>query len=270
MELYWLQMKAQTRQPVLFIGHGSPMNAIEDNDYTRTVAALGKRLPRPEAVLCVSAHWLTEGTRVTGMAKPRTIHDFGGFPEALYQVSYPAPGSPALAALVRETVGGGEVSIDEGEWGLDHGAWSVLRHLYPKADVPVVQLGIDVGATARRHLNIGEKLRPLRDKGILILGSGNIVHNLRRISFDEGAEPASWAVEFDAWVKDRLEKRDFAALSGDLDAAPSGRLAVPTPDHYDPLLYVLGAADERDAMRFEFEGIQNGSISMRSVSFGLV
>ena len=262
-------MNAKTaRQPVLFVGHGSPMNAIEDNDYTRTMARLGARLPKPEAVLCVSAHWLTAGTRVTGMAKPRTIHDFGGFPDALYQVSYPAPGSPSLAALVRETLGGKTVQIDESEWGLDHGAWSVLRHLYPKADVPVVQLGIDFGAPARKHFELGEKLRPLREKGIMIIGSGNVVHNLRRVSFDENAAPEAWAVEFDAWVKERLEKRDFDSLLGDLAAAPSGALAVPTPDHYDPLLYVLGAADARDTLRFEYEGIKNGSISMRSVSFG--
>lgn len=253
--------------PALFLGHGSPMNAIEDNAFTRTLAALGVRLPRPKAVLCVSAHWLTTGTAVTGMESPRTIHDFGGFPEELYEARYPAPGSPELAGRVRDALGGA-ARIDAAEWGLDHGAWSVLRHLYPEADVPVVQLGIDYGAPARRHFEIGEKLRPLRDEGVLILGSGNVVHNLRKISFDEDADPAAWAVEFDAWVKERLTARDFAPLLGDLAAAPSGRLAVPTPDHYDPLLYVLGAADERDELRFEYEGIQNGSLSMRSVSFG--
>lgn len=262
-------MKAKTsRQPVLFLGHGSPMNAIEDNAFTRTLGSLGVRLPRPDAILCVSAHWYTRGTFVTGMAAPRTIHDFGGFPEELFKVRYPAPGNPALAALVRATVGAETVDIDESEWGLDHGAWSVLRHLYPKADVPVVQLSVDAGAPARRYFELGEKLRPLREKGILILGSGNIVHNLRRISFEEDAAPAAWAVEFDAWVKGRLEKRDFDSLLGDLAAAPSGALAVPTSDHYDPLLYVLGASDERDKLRFEYEAIQNGSISMRSVSFG--
>ena len=254
--------------PVLFLGHGSPMNAIADNGFTRTLTALGERLPRPKAVLCVSAHWLTDGTGVTGMAAPRTIHDFGGFPEALYGVRYPAPGSPQLAELVRETLGAGEARIDAAEWGLDHGAWSVLCHMYPKADVPVVQLGIDYDAPARRHFEIGQKLRVLREKGVLILGSGNVVHNLRRISFDEDAAPMDWAVEFDAWIKGRLERRDFTPLLSDLSAAPSGLLAVPTPDHYDPLLYVLGASDEHDALRFEYEGIQNGSISMRSVSFG--
>ncbi|MFI5363780.1 MAG: 4,5-DOPA dioxygenase extradiol [Elusimicrobiota bacterium] len=260
--------KRLSRQPVLFLGHGSPMNAIEENGFTRALAALGARRTKPAAVLCVSAHWLTRGSVATGMARPRTIHDFGGFPEELYAIRYPAPGDPALAALVRESVGGSSVAIDETEWGLDHGAWSVLRHMYPKADVPVVQLSLDCGASARRHFEVGEKLRPLREKGVLILGSGNVVHNLRRVSFDENAAPQSWAVEFDSWVKGRLEQRDLEALLGDLSGAPSGALAVPTRDHFDPLLYVLGASDEKDALRFEYEGIQNGSISMRCVSFG--
>lgn len=261
-------MKLSPRQPALFLGHGSPMNAIEDNDFTRALAALGPRLPRPKAVLCVSAHWLTRGTRVTGMAKPRTIHDFSGFPEALERVSYPAPGSPEVAALVRETLGDGVVAVDEREWGLDHGAWSVLRHVFPKADVPVVQLGIDVAADARRHFDLGRALRPLRDKGILIMGSGNVVHNLRRISWETDARPVDWAVAFDGWVKERLLKREFDALL-DPARAPGGELSVPTLDHYDPLLYVLGAAHEREAARLEYEGIQNGSISMLSVGFGL-
>lgn len=252
---------------MLFIGHGSPMNAIADNEYTRTLAALGERLGKPKAVLCVSAHWLTRGTAVTGMETPPTIHDFGGFPEALFQVRYPAPGSPEVAELARAALGG-NVAVDLKEWGLDHGAWSVLRHMYPDADVPVVQLGIDYGAPARRHFELGEKLRALREKDVLIVGSGNIVHNLRRISFDDAAAPEPWAVEFDAWVKARLEARDYPPLLSDLSAAPSGRLGVPTPDHYDPMLYVLGASDADDRLRFEFEGIQNGSISMRSFSLG--
>lgn len=264
MKLKWLQMKKDSRQPVLFLGHGSPMNAIEDNSYTRAVAALGARLPRPKAVLCVSAHWLTEGSVAGGMAQPRTIHDFGGFPEALYAVRYPAPGSPALAERVRALVG---ARVDEDEWGLDHGAWSVLRHLYPKADVPVVQLSVDMTVSPSELLALGRKLRPLRDEGVLLLGSGNVVHNLRLISFEENVPPADWAVAFDAWVKSRLEARDHAALS-ELSAAPSARLAVPTPDHYAPLLYVVGASDERDVLRFESEGIQNRSISMLSFSLG--
>ena len=255
------------RHPVLFLGHGSPMNAIEDSDFTRVLAALGARLPWPKAVLCVSAHWLTEGTMIGGMAQPRTLHDFGGFPDALYAVQYPAPGNPALAARVRDLLGAG-AGVDDGEWGLDHGAWSVLRHMYPKADVPVVQLSVDMIAAPSEKFDLGRKLRPLRDEGVLILGSGNVVHNLRRISFEEDAPPAPWAVEFDSWIKGRLEARDDEALLGDLSRAPSGSLAVPTPDHYDPLLYVLGAADDDETPRFEYEGIQNGSLSMRAVLFG--
>ncbi|HXT00892.1 MAG TPA: 4,5-DOPA dioxygenase extradiol [Elusimicrobiota bacterium] len=261
-------MSAKTsRMPVLFLGHGSPMNAIEDNDFTRALKKLGARLPRPKAVLCVSAHWLTEGSVIGGMERPRTIHDFGGFPDALYGIRYPAPGSPSLAARVRGLLGA-EASVDDGEWGLDHGAWSVLRFLYPEADVPVVQLSVDMIAEPREKFDLGRRLRGLREEGILILGSGNVVHNLRRISFEEDAPAAPWAVEFDAWVKGRLEARDDEALLGDLSRAPSGDLAVPTPDHYDPLLYVLGAADEDEKPRFEYEGIQNGSISMRAVRFG--
>lgn len=255
------------RQPVLFVGHGSPMNALADNGYTRMLTALGRRLGKPQAVLCVSAHWLTNGNWVTGMAKPRTIHDFGGFPEALYAQRYPAPGSPALAALVRETLGR-DCGVDEGDWGLDHGAWTVLKFLYPDADVPVVQLSVDYGATARRHMEVGAKLRALRDQGVLIVGSGDVVHNLRRIDFSDDAEPYDWAVQFDEWVKARLRAKDYDALAGDLHAAPSGDLAVPTTDHYDPMLYVLGAADGQDSLRIEYEGIQNGSISMLAFSLG--
>lgn len=252
------------RMPTLFAGHGSPMNAIADNAYTRTMAALGARLPRPDAILVISAHWQTRGAAATASDAPPTIHDFGGFPEALYRVSYPAPGSPALAARAAELVGAAPTL----EWGLDHGAWSVLRHLYPDASIPVVQLGLEHGLTPREHLERGARLRPLRDEGVLILGSGNLVHNLRRIDFDDGAEPFDWAVEFDAWTKEKLAARDFAALAGDLSAVPSGRLAVPTREHYDPVLYAAGASDADDAVRFEFDEIQNGSIAMRSVSFG--
>lgn len=255
-----------SRLPVLFLGHGSPMNALADDSYTRALGALGERLGKPEAVLCVSAHWLTRGLWTTGSPKPRTIHDFGGFPEALYLEKYPAPGSPALAREVRALVGG-EGGVDEGEWGLDHGAWTVLKFLYPKADVPVVQLSLDYGAPSRRHIETGSKLRALRDKGVLIVASGNIVHNLRRIDFSDDASPFDWAVEFDAWAKARLLARDLDALS-DPHAVPSGRLAVPTSDHYDPMLVALGAGDERDALSWVREEIQNGSIAMRSFRLG--
>ena len=261
-------MKNNTRSPVLFLAHGSPMNALADNDFTRALASLGRRLPRPQAVLCVSAHWQTRGSALTGMARPRTIHDFGGFPQALYAVSYPAPGSPALARRARELLGP-QTAIDEDEWGLDHGTWSVLRHLYPNADVPVVQLGVDFGASARRHFELGEKLRPLRDEGVLIVGSGNVVHSLRRISWEEDAPAADWAAEFSDAVKARALARDYDALLAAPVSLPGGRESVPTPDHYDPLLYVLGAAHAHDAPSVLFDSIQNGSISMLSLGFGL-
>lgn len=251
--------------PLLFIGHGSPMNAVQDNEFTRALTRLGASLPRPRAVLCVSAHWLTHGTFVTGMRQPRTIHDFGGFPEELYQVEYPAPGSPDIAEQVRETLGG-HAQVDTQEWGLDHGAWAILKFLFPKADIPVLQLSIDFNAPALSHFQLGEKLRPLREQGILIVGSGNIVHNLRRISFDPHALAEPWALEFDEWVKARLLERNYAALIGSIAQAPSGPISVPTPDHYDPLLYILGASDGNDALRFVYEEIQNASISMRSFS----
>jgi 4,5-DOPA dioxygenase extradiol len=245
------------------------MMALSDDDHTRMLTALGRRLGKPQAVLCVSAHWLTKGSWVTGMAQPRTIHDFGGFPEALYAQRYPAPGSPALAALVRETLGG-DCGVDEGDWGLDHGAWTVLKFLYPDADVPVVQLSVDYGAPPRRHLEIGAKLRALRDQGVLIMGSGDVVHNLRRSVFSDTAEPYDWAVEFDEWVKARLRAKDYGALAGDLDKVPSSELAVPTTDHYDPMLYVLGAADREDALRIEYEGIAYGALSLLTFSLGAV
>ncbi len=244
------------------------MNAVADNEFTRALAALGGRLGAPQAILCVSAHWLTDGSRVTGMLKPRTIHDFGGFPETLYRVLYPAPGSPALARRVRELLSD-DCELDSGEWGLDHGAWSVLKFMFPNADIPVVQLSIDFRGPARHFLELGRSLRPLRNEGVLIIGSGNMVHNLRKIDFDADAAPFDWAVEFDEWAKGRLLERDLDALCDGVDAAPSGQLAVPTMDHYAPMLYALGAGDTDDEFHFEFEGIQNGSISMRAFSLGL-
>jgi 4,5-DOPA dioxygenase extradiol len=234
------------RMPVLFVGHGSPMNAIATNPYTKTLNALGQRLPRPRAVLVVSAHWMTEGTWVTEMAKPRTIHDFYGFPQALFDVQYPAPGSPEIAKFVRENIVDPKVNADTEMWGLDHGTWSVLRHLYPKADVPVLQLSLYMEQPPEYHEKLGRELGKLRDEGILILGSGNLVHNLRRIRWEPNAESYDWVIEY--------------------HETEAGRLSVPTLDHYYPLHYVLGAADERDELKFEYEEMQNGSISMRSFS----
>lgn len=255
--------------PSLFIGHGSPMNAIEKNDYTRTIGLLGRRIPKPSAIVCISAHWLSAGTWVTHMKAPKTIHDFYGFPKALHDVQYPAPGSPAVAELIQSLIQSSSIQLDDHSWGLDHGTWSVLTHLYPEADVPVVQLSIDMAEPPSFHFELGRHLRALRDEGVLILGSGNIVHNLRQLSREPDAPPVDWALEFDDWVKRHIEKRDFLPLQTDFLATAAGRLSVPTPDHYLPLLYALGASETSDTLRFEHEGIQNGSISMRCVSFGL-
>jgi 4,5-DOPA dioxygenase extradiol len=258
------------RMPVLFIGHGSPMNAIEKNDFTETLGKLGKKLPQPKAILCVSAHWMTEGTWVTHSQKPKTIHDFYGFPQALFDVQYPAPGSPKAAEEIRGTIIDPKVHLDvEDTWGLDHGTWSVLRHMYPEAQIPVLQLSVYIEQPPEYHLKLGEELRKLREKEILVVGSGNIVHNLRRIRWEPNAQPFDWAIEFDGWSKKKILSRDLKALTGEFYKSEAGLLSVPTPDHYYPLLYTLGASDSKDEINFEYEGIQNGSISMRAVSFGM-
>ena len=256
------------RMPALFIGHGSPMNAIADNAYTRALAALGPRLPRPRAVLCISAHWMTEGTWITHQAQPRTIHDFYGFPKALSEIQYPAPGDPALAEAIRAQITDVRITLDDEQWGFDHGAWSVLRHVFPAADVPVLQLSLAMDRPADHHFAAGRALAPLRDQGVLILGSGNIVHNLRLITWDENAAPYPWALAFDTWVKRHLEEKNAAALVNDALASEEGRLSIPTPEHWYPFLYVLGAASGEEAETV-FDGLQNASISMRSVAFGL-
>lgn len=244
------------------------MNAIETNKYTKSMEILGRALPRPEAILCISAHWNTQGSWVTAMDNPKTIHDFYGFPKPLFDVQYPAPGSLELAELVQKTVGGGLIQKDMDEWGLDHGCWSVLKHLYPQADIPVVQLSFDPSKSAQFHFELGQKLRPLRQRGVLIIGSGNIVHNLQKISWETEAPPADWAIEFDEWTKRKLNDVDYVALCEEYLKSNAGRLSVPTPDHYFPLLYVLGASEQADILCFEFEGIQNSTISMLSLSLG--
>lgn len=257
------------RLPVLFIGHGSPMNALADNPFTCKLAELGKTLPQPQAILCVSAHWMSEGSWVTNMPHPKTIHDFYGFPQALFDVQYPAPGSPAIAELIRDLVTSPSIHLDNEFWGLDHGAWSILRHMYPAADIPVLQLSVYIEQPPEYHFALGQQLRQLREHGILVVGSGNIVHNLRMMNWAEDARPYDWAVEFDAWVKDRLAARDYPSLLTCALDSVAGKLSVPAPDHWYPLLYTLGAADPADVLRFEYEGIDNSSISMRSLSFGL-
>lgn len=257
------------RMPVLFIGHGSPMNAIDKNSYTRTLNELGQRLQRPKSILVISAHWMSEGSWVTAVEKPKTIHDFYGFPQELFDVQYPAPGSPELANLMIDTIQDPNVYGDKEMWGLDHGTWSVLRHLYPEADIPVVQLSIYMEQPPEYHVKLGQQLSFLREKGVLILGSGNLVHNLRCIRWGSEAKPYDWAIEYDEWLKKKLEERDFHSLLHNFHQTEAGRLSIPSMDHYYPLHYVLGASDKKDELRFEYEEMQNGSISMRSFSLGL-
>jgi len=201
-----------TNMPIVFVGHGNPMNAVRDTPYTRRLRQMGQGMPRPKAILCVSAHWMTKGTWVTGMEHPRTIHDFAGFPQELFDVEYRASGDPAMAKMVAVKIKDPQIHIDHSEWGIDHGAWSVLTHMFPAADIPVLQLSMDMTQPPDFHFNLGRELKKLRDDGVLILGSGNIVHNLRCIDFDDDAKPFDWAVEFDLWVKERIEVRDFTAL----------------------------------------------------------
>jgi 4,5-DOPA dioxygenase extradiol len=255
------------RQPVVFYGHGNPMNALENNPYTAAWGRLGTELPRPRAILAISAHWYVPATLVTANQHPRTIHDFGGFPRELYDVQYPAPGDVSLAARVTELLASYRAMGDE-SWGLDHGTWSVLVHAYPKADVPVVQLSIDETLAPGLHFEIGRLLRPLRDEGIMIVASGNIVHNLEAFAWGRHpAEPFDWAKRFEARARQLLLAREFDPLIEYESMGEDARLSAPTPDHYVPLLYAMGASDAGDRVSFPVEGIDGGSISMLSVLF---
>ncbi len=262
-------MTAAARMPVLFIGHGNPMNAIEDNRWSRAQKALAAGLPRPRAILAVSAHWFVDGLHTTGAEHPETIHDFGGFPEALYRVQYPAPGDPDLARRVVALLGARRASVT-GAWGLDHGTWTVLRHLRPEADVPVVQLSLDASLTPAEHLAVGRALAPLRDEGVLILASGNLTHNLRHAfgAWHRGeADTPAWATAFDAGAARALAERDDAWLLGALESE-EGRRAHPTPDHWLPLLYVAGAARPGEPVTSLITGFDMSSLSMRSLQVG--
>ena len=249
------------RMPTVFVGHGSPMNTLEDNAHTRAWRQLGESLPRPTAILAVSAHWYTRGTGVTAMAQPRTIHDFYGFPPALFAVKYPAPGATALASRVQELLQPVRVVADQ-EWGLDHGTWSVLVHMYPHADIPVAQLSIDATQPADYHYGLGQRLAALRDEGVLILGSGNVVHNLGRARWGSAAA-YPWATSFNDQLRSSLARGDHAFAIGYEQAGEAAQLAVPTPEHYLPLLYVLGAGGGQ--ISFPTDGIELGSISMLTV-----
>jgi 4,5-DOPA dioxygenase extradiol len=253
------------RMPVLFIGHGSPMNAISDNAYRRSWQALGPKLPRPDAILCVSAHWLTRGTAVTTGFPLETIHDFYGFPQALYDEEYPVPDARTFAQAAIDAVHSTRVVAD-GEWGLDHGAWAVLKPMYPAGEIPVFQVSIDATQPPRRHVELGRELATLRDRGVLIVASGNIVHNLALMR--PGRVPYDWAVEFDTHVARALEQRDDQALVDYLRLGRAAELAVNSAEHYLPLLYAAGARSADDTLEFFNEAIDMGSISMRSVTFG--
>lgn len=250
------------RMPALFVGHGNPMNAIEDNAWSRTWQVLGERLPRPRAILCVSAHWATRGASLVHVGeRPRTIHDFGGFPPALYAQQYPAPGAPDVAAATIGLVRSAQLQPDA-EWGLDHGAWSVLMRMFPRADVPTFQLSLDLDRSARSLFDLARELKPLRERGVLIVGSGNLVHNLRRLA--PGAAPYDWAEEFDARMTAALDRRDYRTV---VDAEKLGglmRLAHPTTEHFLPVLFPLGVADDADRLDYFNEGFDLASISMRS------
>lgn len=261
---------ASQRMPVLFLGHGSPMNAIEDNQFVQGFRKAAAEIPKPNAILCISAHWLTDGTKVTAMDLPRTVHDFGGFPQALFDVQYPAPGSPELARETAELLSP-VLTEEDHQWGLDHGAWSVIRHMYPEADIPVIQMSIDYTKSPQYHFDLAKRLNKLRDKGILIIGSGNIVHNLRLIDWRNiNTVGAGWD-----WAIEAREKTNQWLLDGNfrnmIDYHKQGtslQYAVPSPDHYLPLLYSLGLKDQAESLTLFNDELIGGSLSMTSVRIG--
>ncbi len=262
---------ATEKMPVLFLGHGSPMNAIEENEFVEGFRKIGREIPKPNAVLCISAHWETRGTFVTAMKKPATIHDFGGFPRELYEVQYPAPGSPELAAETKRIVKKAEVGLDD-KWGLDHGAWSVIKHMYPEADVPVIEMSLDHYQTARHHYELAQELAPLRQRGILIIGSGNMVHNLRMIAWDKlNADDYGydWAVEAREKMKKFILSGDHKELINYNEQGKEFQLAVPTPEHYLPLLYALALKEENEEAKIFNDKSVAGSLAMTSVKISI-
>jgi len=254
--------------PAIFFGHGNPMNALSKNTYTDGWNAIGRQLPRPKAILAVSAHWYIPATAVTAVSRPRTIHDFGGFPRELYEVEYPAPGDPSLAKRVQELLAPISTALDE-HWGLDHGTWSVLCHVFPDADIPVVQLSIDETRSPEFHYQIGKRLAPLRDEGVLVMGSGNIIHNLHAYAWGtHGVEPFDWALRFEKQARELLLKGDDVSLVAYDTLGRDAKLSVPTPEHYLPLLYVIALRREGEPVSFPVEGVDGGSVSMLTIQFG--
>ncbi|MDF1551164.1 MAG: 4,5-DOPA dioxygenase extradiol [Bacteroidales bacterium] len=256
--------------PVLFLGHGSPMNAIEENEFVNGFRNLSEHLEMPKAILCISAHWETKGSFVTAMENPRTIHDFGGFPKALYEVQYPAPGQPYLAGGIKNLVNKTQIELDL-KWGLDHGAWSVIKHLYPKANVPVVQLSLDYSKKAQDHYSLAKELSVIRQKGVLIIGSGNIVHNLSLVAWDKLNESGygyDWALEANDKMKSFILDGNHKELINYTAQGKEFQLAIPTPEHFIPLLYVLGMVDKKEPINIFNDKAVAGSLSMTSIKFG--
>lgn len=256
------------KMPAIFFGHGNPLNALQKNVYTRGWDMIGKSIPTPRAIVSISAHWYTRGTHVTSMSPPRTIHDFGGFPRALYEVQYPAPGDPMLAQQLRKLLRPVQIGLDM-EWGLDHGVWSVLCHVFPSADIPVVQLSIDRTQPAAFHYELGRKLAPLRHDGVLVMGSGNLVHNLHTYAWGRHpVEPFDWALRFEERVRALLLAREHGPLINYESLGPDALLSIPTPEHYLPLLYVIALQGSGEEISFPVEGIEGGSVSMMSIQVG--
>lgn len=268
----WTQdlKEEDVKLPALFIGHGSPMNGIEDNEFSQNWAKMGKEIPKPKAVLVISAHWLTRGTHITAMNNPKTIHDFGGFPQELFDVQYPAHGSPELALATKQLITSTDVGLDH-DWGLDHGTWTVVRHMYPDADIPVLQLSIDYSKPPQYHYDLAKQLAALRKKGVLIIGSGNMVHNLRMVAWDklnESEYAYDWATEMNTIFKDKIEDGNHKALIEYETLNKAAKLAIPTPDHYYPMLYNLALQDNKDEIRFFNDKAVGGSLTMTSVKIG--
>ncbi|MBF03583.1 MAG: 4,5-DOPA dioxygenase extradiol [Flavobacterium sp.] len=263
-------LEIDQKMPVLFIGHGSPMNAIEDNEFSKRWQQMGQEIPKPKAVIVVSAHWLTQGTAITAMSQPKTIHDFGGFPQALFDVQYPAPGDPNLANEIQKMVTNPSLVLDH-EWGLDHGTWSVVKHMYPNADIPILQLSIDYHKPAMYHYELAKQLLSLRKKGVLIIGSGNMVHNLRMVAWNKLNEPEygyDWALEMNTIFKQKISTGNHLDLIAYNKLNKSASLAIPTPDHYYPLLYILALQTNTDEVVFFNDKAVGGSLTMTSVKIG--
>ncbi|MFN8241315.1 MAG: 4,5-DOPA dioxygenase extradiol [Bacteroidales bacterium] len=253
--------------PAIFVGHGSPMNIVYTNAFTRDLEALGRTLPVPDAIAVVSAHWLTRGTWVTASATPEQIYDFYGFPPDLYRFRYPSPGSPDAAELIKNTPSGTIISTDPSR-GIDHAAWTILKYIFPEASIPVLEISIDIAREAKHHYTLGQSIAALREKNILVIGSGNLIHNLGEIDFDSDAKPFGWAEEFDLILRDNLISRNDGALINYTSLGKNSRRAIPFPDHYYPMLYILGMTGQDEQIRFFHDSIQNGSVAMRSFITG--